>query len=162
MPAETQASKGPRGPSRGVPVTGSETPKQFPLVVDLVRAYEGILLGLVVIVLAATLAGGTYGVYDFAAVLVIPAVLMLVFMRQGARPRRLFAVRAFGALLGWALIWIVFIPLFLIFSYAVIPGSESFLVYVALAILDGIILGLTIAGLDRIGRFLRRRTAAAE
>ncbi len=137
-------------------------PRQHPLIVDLVRTYEGILLGLVLIVLAAALSGGSYGVYDFAAVLVLPAALMLVFMRQGPRPRRLFAVRAFGALLGWALIWIVFIPLFLLFSYAVIPGSESFLVSVVLALLDGIILGLTMAGIDRIVRYLRRPSAAAE
>lgn len=131
-------------------------PDGRPLIVDLVRAYEGILLGLVIILVAGIASGGGFGVLDFAAVLVIPAVLMLAFMHQGAPPRRLFAVRALGALVGWALIWTVFIPLFVILSYAVIPGSEHLFVFVVLAILDGIILGLTMAAVDRLARHLRR------
>lgn len=128
---------------------------------DLVRAFEGILLGLVVIVLAAVLAGGSYGVFEFAAVLVLPAALMLVFMRQGNRARPLYAIRAGGALVGWALIWTVFIPLFLILAYAVIPGSEQFFAYGLLAMLDGLILGLTMAGVDRLVRYLRPSAPAA-
>lgn len=128
---------------------------------DLVRAFEGILLGFVLILVAALLTGGTYGMLDFAAVLVIPAVLMLVFMHQGVRPRRLYAIRALAALLGWALIWIVFIPVYLFLSYAVIPGSEQVLVYVPMAALDGIVLGLTMAAVDRLATRWRRPVTAA-
>ena len=138
------------------------SPSSRPLVVDLVRAYEGILLGLVIIVVAGLLASGGFGVLDFAVVLVLPAVLMLVFMHQGAPPRRLFAVRALGALLGWAVTWVVFIPLFIILSYAVVPGSEHILVYVFLAVLDGVILAVTMAALDRLARRLRRPTPTAD
>lgn len=127
-----------------------------PLIVDLVRAYEGVLLGFVVIVIAGILAGGGFGVLDFAAVLVLPAVLMLFFMNQGAPPRRVYLRRAVGALVGWALVWIVFLPLFIILSYAIIPGNEQVLVFVVLAVLDGIILGLSMAGFERLGRWLRR------
>ncbi len=139
-----------------MPVAPLGAPPRRPLVIDLVRAYEGILLGLVLIVLAATLAGGAYGVPEFGAVLVLPGALMLVFMHLGRPPLRLYAVRALGAILGWALIWLVFIPLFVILSYAVIPGSEGVLVYVVLAVVDGIVLGLCIAGVDRVDRRLRR------
>lgn len=138
-----------------------EGPSQRPLIVDLVRAFEGILLGFVLILVAALLTGGTYGMLDFAAVLVIPAVLMLVFMHQGVRPRRLYAIRALAALLGWALIWIVFIPIYLFLSYAVIPGSEQVLVYVPMAALDGIVLGLTMAAVDRLATRWRRPVTAA-
>lgn len=128
---------------------------------DLVRAFEGILLGFVLILVAALLTGGTYGMLDFAAVLVIPAVLMLVFMHQGVRPRRLYAIRALAALLGWALIWIVFIPVYLFLSYAVIPGSEQVLVYVPMAALDGIVLGLTMAAVDWLATRRRPPVTAA-
>lgn len=131
-------------------------PGPRPLIVDLVRAYEGILLGLVVVIIAGILAGGGFGVLDFAAVLVLPPVLMLFFMHQGAPPRRLFLRRALGALVGWALIWVVFIPLFIFLAYAVILGSEQPVVFVVLAILDGIILGLSMAAVDRLARWLGR------
>ncbi len=134
----------------------AERPEWRPLIIDLVRAYEGVLLGFVVILLAAIVAGGSYGVLEFGAVLVIPAVLMLVFIHQGAPSRRLFATRAAGALVGWAIIWIVFIPLFIFLAYAVVPGSEQILVYVALALVDGVILGLSMAGVDRLANRGRR------
>lgn len=138
--------------------SADETPTgERPLIVDLVRAYEGILLGLVVVVIAGILAGGGFGVLDFAAVLVLPAVLMLFFMHQGAPPRRLFLRRALGALVGWALIWIVFIPLFIFLSFAVILGSEQPVVFVVLAVLDAIVLGLSMAAVDRVARWLGRR-----
>ncbi len=146
--------------TRSLPTGAASPPRR--LIIDLVRAYEGILLGLVLIILAAVLAGGTFGVLDFAAVLVVPAILMLVFMHQGSPPRRLYAVRALGALVGWALIWVVFIPLFVVFSYAVIPGSEDILVFPVLAVLDGVILGLCMAAVDRLSRRLVRSADAAE
>ncbi len=133
------------------------TPGERPLIVDVVRAYEGILLGLVIVVIAGILAGGGFGVLDFAAVLVLPAVFMLFLMHQGAPPRRLFLRRALGALVGWALIWIVFLPLFIVLSYADLLGSEPPVVYVVLAALDGIVLGLSMAGVDRLARWLGRR-----
>ncbi len=138
-----------------VPPQGN-TPHDRPLIVDLVRAYEGILLGFVLIVVAGILAGGGFGVVDFAGVLVLPAVLMLVLMHQGAPPRRVYLRRAVGGVVGWALIWLVFIPLFIVLSYVIIPGNEQGLVFPILAVLDGIILGLTMAGFDRLGRWLRR------
>ncbi len=134
----------------------AKRPHHRPLVVDLVRAYEGILLGFVLIVVAGILSGGSFGVAEFAAVLVLPVVLMLVLMHQGAPPRRVYLRRAVGAVVGWALIWLLFIPLFIVLSYAVIPGNEQVLVFPVLAVLDGIILGLTMAGFDRLGRWLRR------
>jgi len=120
--------------------------------VDLVRAYEGILLGLVVVVLAAALSGGEYSVAEFGAVLVFPGVLMLVFMHLGSPPLRLFAVRALGAVVGWGLIWLVFIPLFVLLYYAVFPATAAMLVYAVIAILDGFILGLSMFVFDRVGR----------
>ncbi len=143
-----------------MPTPAPDAASERRLIIDLVRAYEGILLGFVLILLAAVLSGGGFGVLDFAVVLVLPAALMLLFMHQGAPPRRLFAVRALGALVGWALIWIVFIPLFLFLAYAAVPGSEQILVFIALAIVDGAILGLSMAAIDRLAGSRRRVTSA--
>lgn len=133
-----------------------------PLIVDLIRAYEGILLGLVIVIVAAVLSGGNAGLWDFAVVIVLPGALMVAFMHLGAPPRRLFFLRAAGALAGWGLIWIVFIPLFLILYYAVFPAAALILVFMILAIVDGIILGLSMAAIDRLGRRFRRAVPAEE
>lgn len=113
-------------------------------------------MGLVVIILAAVLAGGGFGTFDFAAVIVLPALLMLAFMHQGAPPRRVFAVRGLGALAGWAVTWLVLIPLFLFLYYAAFSGVPPPIVFTVLAVLAGVILGLVMAAVDRLGRRLQR------
>lgn len=130
-----------------------------PVIIDIVRAYEGILFGLVVVILAAFLSGSGAGLAEFAAVLVLPAVLMVAFMHLGRPPRGLYVLRAAGALVGWALGWIVFIPLFIALSYAVFTAPAWPLVYVTIAVADGILLGLCVAAADRIGLRMRARAS---
>ncbi len=131
-----------------------------PVIVDIVRAYEGILFGLVIVLLAAIVSGTGPGLTEFAAVLVLPAVLMVGFMRLGRPPRALYALRAGGALVGWALSWVVFIPLFVALTFAVFSAPSWPLVYGIIAILDGVLVGLCIAAADRIRRRIMLRTAA--
>ena len=128
---------------------------QRPVIVDIVRAYEGILLGLVILLLAAILSGAGPGIPEFTAVLVLPALLMVGFMHLGAPPRGPFLVRTAGALVGWALSWVVFIPLFVSLSYAVFSAAAGILVYITIAVLDGVLIGLCILGVDRLARRLR-------
>ncbi len=127
------------------------------MVIDVVRAFEGILLGLVVVILAAVLAGGTFNAIDFAAVIVIPGVLMVYFMHLGAPPRRLFIVRALGAIVGWGLTWVVFIPVYFLLYYALFRSVGLTAGYALLAIVDGVILALSILGVDRLARRMQRR-----
>ncbi len=140
---------------------GSAVPEEVarrPLVIDVVRAFEGILLGLVLVILAAVLAGGTFNAIDFAAVVVIPGMLMVFFMHLGAPPRRLFIVRALGAIVGWGLIWVVFVPVYFLLYYALFRSVGPTTGFALLAIVDGVILALSILGVDRLARRLHRTT----
>ena len=131
-----------------------------PVIVDIVRAYEGILLGLVLILLAAVVSAAGPGTTEFAAVLVLPALLMVAFMHLGAPPRGLFLLRSAGALVGWALSWVVFIPLFIVLSYAIFSAAAGILVYITIAVLDGLLIGLCITAVDRIAKRMRPRPLA--
>ena len=127
----------------------------------LVRAYEGILLGLVVILLALLASLGTLGPAEFAAVVVLPAVFMLLFMHRGS-PREIFRVRATGAVLGWIAAWALF-PVLFVAAYAVgMPLGGEYAAFTILAILDGVVLGLVLAAVDRIGFPRQKRRAADE
>jgi hypothetical protein len=85
---------------------------------------------------------------------------MAVFMHLGSPPRGLFVLRVAGALLGWGLCWGVFIPLLILLSYAVFSAPSQPLVYVAIAVVDGVLVGLGITAADRLGRFVRRRSSS--
>ena len=129
------------------------------MIVDLVRAYEGLLLGVVVVLLALLASSGTLGPAELAAVIVVPGILMVLSMRRGAS-RETFRLRATGALLGWAVAWILFPVLFLAAYWAGLPLGGQYAVFTILAVLDGTILGLVLAGVDRFGMRRRARTSA--
>ncbi len=130
-----------------------------PIVVDLVRAYEGLLLGVVLVLVALVASGGPLGPAEFAALLVVPAVGMVFTMRRGA-PREVFRIRVTGALLGWALAWVLFPALFEVAYAARTAAGGETVVFTILALLDGIVLGLVLALVDRIGSRRRSRKAA--
>ena len=136
------------------PPTASTGRPSRPLVVDLVRAYEGILLGLVVVVLALVASSGTLGPAEFAALIAVPAVTLALNMRRGA-PREVFRLRAAGAVLGWIVAWVLFPPLFLVAHGLGAPLGGEYTVFSLLAILDGVVLGLVLTAVDRLG--MRRR-----
>lgn len=129
--------------------------------VDLVRAYEGLLLGLVLVLVALLASRGSLGPAEFAALLVVPAVGMVLTMRRGA-PREVFRLRATGALVGWAVAWILFPPLFAASYAAGAPLGGETAVFTVLALLDGVVIGLVLALVDRLGVRLRSRKAASE
>jgi hypothetical protein len=130
-----------------------------PLIVDLVRAYEGLLFGVVIILLALLASAGTLGPAEFVAVLVLPPVLMVLLMRRGAA-RRLFRLRATGAVLGWVAAWALFPILFLAAYWAGMPRGGEYAVFTILAILDGIVLAVVLAAVDWIGGRWRTRKLA--
>jgi hypothetical protein len=140
-------------------VSDDAAPGRRPLAVDLVRAYEGILLGLVIIVLALVASGGTFGPAEFAAAIVVPGILMVVFIRRGAPPD-VFRVRATGAILGWAIIWVSFPVLWLAAYWIGVRGGEYAFATV-LAVLDGMVLGLVVAAVDWFWVRLRARRTPA-
>lgn len=145
-------------------MTPTETPRDEmsggrPIVVDLVRAYEGILLGVVLVLLALVASAGSLGPAEFAAVIVVPGILMVLVMHRGA-PREVFRVRATGAILGWTAAWLLFPPMFLAAYWAGMPLGGEYAVFTILAILDGVVLGLVMAAVDRIGTRLRSRRTA--
>ncbi len=135
---------------------GDTEPEWRPLIVDLLRAYEGLLSGVVVVILALMASRGVLGPAEFVALLVVPAILMVLFMRRGAS-RALFRIRATGAVLGWAAAWILFPLLALPAYWAGMSIGGEYAVFMILAILDGIVLGLVLAAVDRIGARLRVR-----
>jgi hypothetical protein len=134
---------------------GDTTAVDRPLIVDLIRAYEGLLFGVVVILLALVASAGTLGPAEFAALLVVAPVLMVLVMRRGA-PSPVFRVRAAGAVLGWVAAWALFPVLFPLAYLVALPLGGEYGVFTLLAILDGLVLGLILAAVDRIG--LRRRS----
>ncbi len=136
-----------------------ERPAIRPLVVDLVRAYEGILFGLVVIVLALLASGGVLGPAEFGALIVIPALTMVLSMRRGA-PRDVFRLRATAALLGWAVAWILFPFLILLAYWAVDRVGGEYATFTVLAVLDGLVIGLVMTAADRLAARMRTRKDA--
>ncbi len=136
-------------------------PAERPIVVDLVRAYEGLLLGVLLVLVALLASGGVLGPAEFAALLVVPAVGMVFTMRRGA-PRQVFHLRVTGALAGWAVAWLLFPPLFLAAYWAGMPWGGETAVFSILALLDGIILALVLILVDWAGAALRSRRAARE
>lgn len=133
-----------------------EADRARPLIVDLVRVYEGLLFGVVLVVLALVVTGGTLGPAELGALIVVPPIAMVLFMRRGA-PRTLFRLRATAALLGWAVAWILFPPLF-VASYLVgRPLGGEYAVFTLLAMLDGLVVGLVLGGVDRLAPRLRTR-----
>ena len=137
-----------------------ETPPR-PLVVDLLRAYEGLLVGVLVIIVALVASAGTPGPAEFVALLVVPPIVMVWVMHRGAAPR-LFRVRAAGAVLGWAAAWALFPLLALTSYYLGDPMGGDYAVFTILAILDGVVLGLVLAAVDRIAARMRMRRSASE
>jgi len=135
-------------------------PGPRPVIVDILRAYEGALVGLVIVVLAGILSAAGTGLAEFAAVVALPGLLMVVFMHLGSPPRRLFVLRSAGALVGWGLGWAVFIPLLIVLSYAVFSAPSWPLVYITIAAVDGILVALCITAADRLGSRLGLRGSA--
>ncbi len=130
-----------------------------PLIIDLVRAYEGLLLGVAVVVIALIASGGTLGPAEFSALIVVPAIAMLFLMRRGAS-RGVFRLRATAAVVGWAVAWILF-PLLFVASYVVgLPLGGEYAVFTILAILDGFVLGLVLTLVDRVASRSRAKSAA--
>jgi flagellar motor component MotA len=68
--------------------------------VNFMRACEGLLLGLVFVVLVAMEAGSACGLAEFAAFVVVPGAVMVAFMHQGTPPQPVFPARVMGAILG--------------------------------------------------------------
>ncbi len=136
-----------------------EATSERPLLVDLLRAYEGLLLGVVVILMALVASAGTLGPAEFGALVVIPPILMVLFMRRGAAPR-LFRLRATGAVLGWVAAWALFPVLFLVAYFVGQPLGGEYAVFTVLAVLDGFVLGLVLAAVERVGTRIRLRGTA--
>lgn len=132
------------------------TPGVRPLIVDLVRAYEGILFGLVVIVVALLASGGVLGPAEFVALIVVPAITMVLSMHRGAS-RDVFRLRATAALLGWAVAWGLFPVLLLAAYWAVVRFGGEYAIFTVLAILDGLVIGLVMMAADRVAARLRSR-----
>ncbi len=130
-----------------------------PLVVDLLRAYEGLLVGVLVIIVALVASAGTLGPAEFVALLVVPPILMVWVMHRGAVPR-LFRVRAAGAVLGWAVAWALFPLLALTSDYVGYAIGGDYALFTILAILDGVVVGLVLAAVDRIAARVRVRRSA--
>ncbi len=131
-----------------------------PLIIDLVRAYEGLLFGVVVVVIALIASGGTLGPAEFVALIVVPPIAMVYLMRRGAAAR-VFRVRATAALVGWAVVWILFPPLFVASDVVGSPFGGEYGLFTVLAILDGLVLGLVLVAVDRVA-FRPRSTSTAE
>lgn len=140
------------------PLSESAEPPR-PLIVDLVRAYEGLLLGVVLVVIALIASGGALGPAELGALIVVPAISMLLLMRRGA-PRHVFRARATAAIVGWVVIWALFPILFLASYWVGIRFGGEYTVFTILAILDGIVLGLVLALVDRLAARLRSKSAA--
>jgi len=136
-----------------------ETPPERPLLVDLLRAYEGLLLGVIVVIVALAASAGVLGPSEFVALLVVPPILMVFVMRRGA-PRDLFRWRATGAVLGWVAVWALFLPLYLVVYVWAFPRLGEYGGFTLLAILDGIVLGVVLAAVDRLGARWRVRKRA--
>ena len=136
-------------------------PGTRPLVVDLVRAYEGILFGLVVIVLALLASSGTLGPAEFGALIVVPAITMLLSMRRGA-PREVFRIRAIAALLGWAAVWALFPLLLLVAYWGVARFGGEYATFTVLAVLDGLVLGVVMKSADWLAALHRSRKPTHE
>lgn len=131
-----------------------------PLLIDLVRAYEGILLGIVVVLVALVASRGTLGPAEFGALILLPPILMVLLMRRGAA-RDVFLVRATGAVLGWVAVWALFPVLFLA-AIMIGEGAGEYAVFTVLAVFDGALLGIVLTLLDRIVfRFHPRATQEA-
>lgn len=126
---------------------------------DLVRAYEGLLLGVVVILVALVASAGTLGPAEFGALIVVPPVLMVLMMRRGAPPS-LFRLRATGALLGWVAAWVLFPGLFLVAYFAGNLVGGEYAAFTILGVLDGVVVGIVLAAVDRIGMRVRPRRGA--
>ncbi len=139
------------------PDAEDNTQPMRPLIIDLVRAYEGLLFGVVVVVIALIASGGSLGPAEFAALIVVPPIAMVYLMHRGA-PRRVFRIRATAAVVGWAVVWILFPVLFLAAYWAGVGGGE-YAVFTVLAILDGLVIGLVLATVDRVAA--RSRTGSA-
>jgi hypothetical protein len=129
--------------------------------VDLVRAYEGLLFGVLFVLVALLVSAGTLGPAEFVAVLVVPPILMVLLMRRGASAA-VFRVRATGAVLGWVAAWALFPLLFVVAYGAGLPLGGEYAVFTILAILDGVVLGLVLAAVDRIGFRTRPRNASRD
>lgn len=124
------------------------TPARRPLVIDLVRMYEGILMGIVIVLVALVISRGTLGPAEFGALLVLPPVLMVLVMRRGAS-RDVFLVRATGAIVGWIAVWGLF-PVLLLSAMWIGSSGGDYAVFTVLAVLDGAILGVVLVFLDRL------------
>ena len=129
------------------------------MIVDVVRAYEGVLFGLVLVVLAAVGTRQPFSYVALGAVIVIPAALMVVFMHFGSPPRPLFLARVTGALVGWTLAWLLFYPAYIVAYLFAFPIGGSVGTLVLVAFLDGVLLGLLIALADWVRRRVRDRAA---
>ncbi len=141
-------------------VSPADGASRRPLLVDLVRAYEGILMGIVVVLVALVASRGSLGPAEFGALLILPPILMVLLMRRGA-PRDVFLVRATGAILGWIAIWALFPVLFLA-AIMIGEGAGDYAVFTVLAVFDGALLGIVLTLLDRIVfRFHPRATRDA-
>ncbi len=142
------------------PEPGEVSEPWRPVIIDLVRAYEGLLFGVVVVVIALIASAGTLGPAEFVALIVVPGIAMVFLMHRGA-PRQVFRVRATAAIVGWAVVWILF-PILFVASYVVgFSLGGEYAVFIVLAILDGLVLGLVIAAVDRVAA-RSRTTSAAE
>ena len=146
--------------SAAPPPAASEA-RARPILVDLLRAYEGLLLGVVLVLVALVASGGTLGPAEFAALLIVPAIGMVFTMRRGT-PREVFRLRATGALAGWAVAWALFPPLFLAAYWAGMPWGGETAVFSILALLDGIVLAFVLVLVDWAAAVLRSRRAAGE
>lgn len=132
-----------------------------PLLVDLLRAYEGLLVGVIVIIVGLVASAGVLGPTEFVALLIIPPILMILVMRRGASPR-LFRRRATGAALGWAVAWALFPILALTSYYLAYPLGGDNAVFTTLAILDGLVLGLMMYGAERVATWIDARRSAGD
>ena len=110
--------------------------------------------------LAIVASSATLGPVEFGALVVVPAVTMVLSMHRGA-PRGAFRVRIVGALLGWVAAWILFPPLFLAAYWAGARYGGEYAVFTILAVLDGFALGLVLMAVDRAVSWWRRRRAVA-
>lgn len=141
-----------------LPDAGDRAEPPRPLIIDLVRAYEGLLFGVVVVLLALVASGGTLGPAEFVALIVVPPIGMVYLMHRGA-PRRVFRIRATAAVVGWAVVWILF-PILFVASYVVgSPLGGEYGLFTVLTILDGFVLGLVLVAVDRVAS--RPHTAPA-
>ncbi len=140
------------------PEPGEVSEPWRPLIIDLVRAYEGLLFGVVVVVIALIASAGTLGPAELVALIVVPGIAMVFLLHRGA-PRHVFRVRATAAIVGWAVVWILF-PILFVASYIVgFSLGGEYAVFTVLAVLDALVLGLVIAAVDRVAARSRTRSA---